>query len=314
MNNRPLIGVVPLMDYKLESLWMLPGYMDGITEAGGTPVMLPLTEDPDVIRQLVALCDGILVTGGQDVAPEMYGESASPEYLAMNPELSPELDRMEMALIPEVIAADKPMLGICRGIQILNAVLGGTMWHDLPTELPSDVEHHMPNPPYDLLGHEVDLVPGTPLAELMAQAGEGCRIAVNSYHHQAVREVASELAVMAKADDGVIEALPPRVAVLLGCAVASRIPAQGRCAQPYDLQGVRGRCRDSFLTCGRVDESGPLGFDAAFARRHCRARASGRAGVTLRQRRDGASGRNRRYDERDNHRVPTSVGATKEES
>ena len=54
MNNRPLIGVVPLMDYKLESLWMLPGYMDGITEAGGTPVMLPLTEDPDVIRQLVA--------------------------------------------------------------------------------------------------------------------------------------------------------------------------------------------------------------------------------------------------------------------
>ena len=145
MNDRPLIGVVPLMDYKLESLWMLPGYMDGITEAGGTPVMLPLTEDPATIRQLVSLCDGILVTGGQDVAPEMYGESASPEYLAMNPELSPELDRMEMALIPEVIAADKPMLGICRGIQILNAVLGGTMWHDLPTELPSDVEHHMPN-------------------------------------------------------------------------------------------------------------------------------------------------------------------------
>ena len=161
MNNRPLIGVVPLMDYKLESLWMLPGYMDGITESGGTPVMLPLTEDPDVIRQLVALCDGILVTGGQDVAPEMYGETASPEYLAMNPELSPELDRMEALLIPEIIATDTPMLGICRGVQILNAVLGGTMWHDLPTELPSDVEHHMPNPPYDLLGHEVDLVPGT---------------------------------------------------------------------------------------------------------------------------------------------------------
>lgn len=207
MNNRPLIGVVPLMDYKLESLWMLPGYMDGITEAGGTPVMLPLTEDPDVIRQLVALCDGFLVTGGQDVAPEMYGETASPEYLAMNPELSPELDRMEALLIPEIIATDTPMLGICRGVQILNAVLGGTMWHDLPTELPSDVEHHMPNPPYDLLGHEVDLVPGTPLADLMEASGEGRRIAVNSYHHQAVREVADELAVMAKADDGVIEAL-----------------------------------------------------------------------------------------------------------
>ena len=139
---------------------------------------------PGVIRQLVALCDGILVTGGQDVAPEMYGETASPEYLAMNPELSPELDRMEALLIPEVIATDTPMLGICRGVQVLNAVLGGTMWHDLPTEQPSDVEHHMPNPPYDLLGHEVDLVPGTPLAELMEASGEGRRIAVNSYHHR----------------------------------------------------------------------------------------------------------------------------------
>lgn len=207
MSNRPLIGVVPLVDYKLHSLWMLPGYMDGIVEAGGTPIMLPLTDDPEIIDQMVNLCDGILVTGGQDVAPEMYGETASAEYLAMNPELSPELDRMESVLIPAVIRADKPMLGICRGIQIINAVLGGTMWHDLPTEVPSDVEHHMPNPPYDRMGHEVDLVAGTPLAELMASAGEGDRIAVNSYHHQAVRLVAPELTVMATADDGVVEAV-----------------------------------------------------------------------------------------------------------
>lgn len=207
MANRPLIGVAPLVDYKLNSLWMLPGYMDGIVEAGGTPVMLPLTDDPEIIRQLVGMCDGILVTGGQDVAPEMYGDVSTEAYLATDPELSPERDRMEALLIPEVINADVPMLGVCRGIQILNAVLGGTMWHDLPTELPSDVEHHMPNPPYDRLGHAVDLVPGTPLATLMESAGEGDRIAVNSYHHQAVREVAPGLTVMATADDGVIEAL-----------------------------------------------------------------------------------------------------------
>lgn len=207
MPTRPLIGVVPLVDYKLQSLWMLPGYMDGIMEAGGTPVMMPLTDDPQAIGQLVDMCDGILVTGGQDVAPDMYGQRASDAYADMNPEFSPELDRMESVLVPAALKADVPMLGICRGIQILNVVLGGTLWQDLPTEVPSDVEHHMPNPPYDLLGHQVDLVPGTPLADLMEAAGEGDRIAVNSYHHQAIHDVAPDLAVMARADDGVVEAV-----------------------------------------------------------------------------------------------------------
>lgn len=207
MNERPLIGIVPLVDYGRESLWMLPGYMDGVMEAGGVPFMLPLTDDEAAIRQLVGMCDGILFTGGQDVSPELYGESVTESYLATKPELSPERDRMEPVLLREALRADKAILGICRGIQLINAALGGTMWHDLPTEVPSDVEHHMPNPPYDLLGHEVTLVAGTPLAELMAAAGEGGRIAVNSYHHQAVRVVAPGLTVMAKADDGVVEAL-----------------------------------------------------------------------------------------------------------
>ena len=142
--NRPLIAVTPLMDYGRDSLWMLPGYMEAIMRAGGTPVMLPLTDD-----------------------------------------------------------TDKPILGICRGIQFINAALRGTLWQDLPSQHPSDIEHHM-NPPYDAFGHNVSLVPGTPLASLFAGQTE---IAVNSYHHQAVREPAAGLEVMAVAPDGVIEAL-----------------------------------------------------------------------------------------------------------
>lgn len=207
MTERPLIGIVPLVDYGRESLWMLPGYMDGVMEAGGVPVMLPLTDDEAAIRQLVGTCDGILFSGGQDVSPELYGETPSAAYLATNPELSPERDRMEPIVLREALHDDKAILGICRGIQFINAALGGTIWHDLPTEVPSDVEHHMPNPPYDRLGHMVTLAKGTPLADLMESAGEGDRIAVNSYHHQAVREVAPGLVVMAKADDGVVEAL-----------------------------------------------------------------------------------------------------------
>ena len=70
----PLIGVVPLVDEGRDSYWMLPGYFEGVLEAGGVPVMLPLTDDPEVLAELVSSCSGILVTGGQDVSPELYGE------------------------------------------------------------------------------------------------------------------------------------------------------------------------------------------------------------------------------------------------
>ena len=132
MAHRPLIGVVPLWDDTLNSLWMLPGYFDGIAEAGGIPVMLPLTDDETIIGQLVGQCDGFLVTGGHDVDPERYGEAAGPKTV----KLCKARDRMEERLIPSVIAADKPLLGICRGIQSLNVALGGTLWQDLPDEHP----------------------------------------------------------------------------------------------------------------------------------------------------------------------------------
>lgn len=198
--NRPLIAVTPLMDYGRDSLWMLPGYMEAIMRAGGTPVMLPLTDDTDILAQCAERFDAFLFTGGPDVGP-MVGAAAS--ATGRSEVLSPERDRMESILLPAVMAWDKPILGICRGIQFINAALRGTLWQDLPSQHPSDIEHHM-NPPYDAFGHNVSLVPGTPLASLFAGQTE---IAVNSYHHQAVREPAAGLEVMAVAPDGVIEAL-----------------------------------------------------------------------------------------------------------
>lgn len=88
----------------------------------------PLTDDETTIEQLVSQCDGFLVTGGHDVDPERYGEAAGPKTV----KLCKARDRMEECLIPSVIAADKPLLGICRGIQSLNVALGGTLWQDLP--------------------------------------------------------------------------------------------------------------------------------------------------------------------------------------
>lgn len=199
--RKPVIGVVPLVDYQRESLWMLPGYLDGIREAGGLPVTLPLTSDAAELAQLLAMVDGLLVTGGQDVTPALYGDDGD-EAARLTGERSPERDAMEARLVPAAIGADLPTLGICRGIQVINALLGGTLWQDIPTQLPSGLEHHG-TPPYSRPVHEVEVLAGTPLAQAI---GPGA-LAVNSYHHQGVRALAPELAPMAIAPDGLVEAL-----------------------------------------------------------------------------------------------------------
>ena len=120
----PIIGVVPLWDEKMGSLWMLPGYMDGIKNAGGLPLMLPLTSDHALISQIAGTVDGVLFTGGHDVFPGLYGEAVSDNCGPC----CTERDDMEAMLFTEVVInLDKPALGICRGIQIINVLLGGTL-------------------------------------------------------------------------------------------------------------------------------------------------------------------------------------------
>ena len=130
MGNQPLIGVVPLVDYQRDSLWMLQGYLNGIIRAGGVPVMLPLTSEPDVLYRAMDVCSGFLLTGGQDVSPQRYGENPLPEC----GEMSPERDAMETMLLQKALESDKAVLGICRGIQFLNVYCGGTLWQDLPAQ------------------------------------------------------------------------------------------------------------------------------------------------------------------------------------
>lgn len=196
--KKPLIGAVPLWDAGRQSLWMLPGYFDGLAAAGAVPVMLPLTDDRAALAQLADTCDGFLFTGGQDVQPAVYGE----EQLPLTGEVCRARDAMESALLPLLLKADKPILGICRGIQFLNAALGGTLWQDLPAQRPSEVEHHQ-GLPYDAPAHTVTLVPGTPLRELL---GTGT-LPANSLHHQGVKTLAPALRAMAYAPDGLVEAV-----------------------------------------------------------------------------------------------------------
>ena len=196
--KKPLIGIVPLVDLQRESYWMLPGYMEGIAQAGGIGVMLPLTDDEESLRQLLDRCDGLLVTGGQDLDSNLYAEADH----SLCGEIVPTRDAMEMPLLRMALDVNKPILGICRGLQALNVVLGGTLYQDIPTQCPSDVNHRQ-QPPYHEFSHTVSLASDAPLAKLLRADSIG----VNSCHHQAIRDLAPALQVMATAPDGIVEAV-----------------------------------------------------------------------------------------------------------
>ena len=143
---KPLIGVVPLWDEDKDSLWMLPGYMEGISRAGGLPLMLPLSAEEETLRQLSGLCGGFLFTGGHDVFPGLYNEEVS----ALCGQLCASRDRMEGLLFSiAALEQDKPVLGICRGIQLFNVLLGGTLYQDLAAQFNPEAGLHRQKPPYD---------------------------------------------------------------------------------------------------------------------------------------------------------------------
>jgi putative glutamine amidotransferase len=198
--KRPLIGVVPLWDEKKDSLWMLPGYMDGLALAGALPLMLPLTTGQEALRQLAGLCAGFLFTGGYDIFPGLYGAEVLP---SCGP-VCEERDAMEKALFSmAVLEQNKSAFGICRGIQLFNVLLGGTLYQDLPSQLAESTLTHRQKPPYDKPAHRVKISGGSPLRELLGLD----TLAVNSSHHQGIAELAPELVPMARAEDGLVEAV-----------------------------------------------------------------------------------------------------------
>ena len=198
MKAKPIIGVLPLWDIDRSSLWMLSGYLEGIRLAGGTPIILTFDLEDSEVGRLVSLCDGLLFTGGQDVHPSVYGEEDSTGKLIP----CPKRDILEVKVLKAALEADKAVFGICRGLQLINAALGGTLYQDLPTMHPSEISHRQERP-YDKPSHEVTLVPGTPLMKLTGKN----TLQVNSCHHQAIKDLASGLMTMAVSPDGLIEAV-----------------------------------------------------------------------------------------------------------
>lgn len=195
---KPVIGVLPLINTETGQYWMRTGYMKGIQCAGGLPVMLPFTEDKDDIKCFIRMCSGFLFTGGQDISTDMYGE----DKLPVCGDISSDRDSLEKCLFEEALDADMPIFGICRGLQFVNVMLGGTLYQDISTQIGTNINHRMPLDEYTA-AHDVDIVRDTPLDLLLKKD----RITVNSFHHQTVKKLAPSLNVMANAADGIVEAV-----------------------------------------------------------------------------------------------------------
>lgn len=194
---RPKIGVLPL--YKNNGvLWINPLYFGGIETAGGLPVMLPLSQEEALWDTYLDTCDGFVFTGGQDVDPELYGESKLPECCYQ----APLRDNQELYMLKKLRHMNKPVLGICRGMQMMNVALGGSLYQDLPTQASSSVSHRQ-GKPYDLPHHQVKIQPDTLLYSIL----DTDTLSVNSVHHQAVKNPGPELRVSALAPDGIVEAI-----------------------------------------------------------------------------------------------------------
>jgi putative glutamine amidotransferase len=178
----------------------MPDYLASVTLAGGDPWELSYAGDP--AEAVVSSCAGLLLTGGADVDPGRYGEARH----ATVTDVDAARDEYEVALVTAALAADLPVLAICRGLQVMNVAAGGSLVQDLPSQVGTAVPHQVPNPK-DAIAHDVGIVPGSRLAGLMGTALAGGRLPVNSRHHQAVQRVAAGFVVTAEAPDGVIEAL-----------------------------------------------------------------------------------------------------------
>ncbi len=173
-------------------------YVRSVLAAGGVPIILsPLMGATYAMRALDG-ADGLVLTGGEDMDPAWYGAEPSP---AANPP-SRERDLFELALFACARQRELPILGVCRGIQVINVALGGTLFQDLPSERPGPVDHNAPGP-RNGRSHEVRLAPGS----RAAQALGGGIVSVNSFHHQAVRDLAPALVASGWTDDGLIEAV-----------------------------------------------------------------------------------------------------------
>lgn len=207
-NRPPTIGLTtitlaPAGAYRGPRLAQNRTYIQAVIRAGGLPLLIPHLEDKALLRAVYERLDGLLLPGGEDIHPGYFREAIHSRCRS----ISPERDATELPLARWAVEEGKPLLGICRGVQVLNVALGGSLYQDIGSQCPAAGRHDWyPGFPRDLRAHGVALVDGTHLARVM----DASALEVNSLHHQSVKDLAPALELAAVAPDGIVEAVEVR--------------------------------------------------------------------------------------------------------
>ena len=199
---KPIIGISTNQSKNVHghpTVALMQSYVNAVIQAGGVPVLIPSMIHDDGWDALYARLDGILLSGGGDMAVERFSGEPHPRV----DEVDPQRDSVELKMVKAAVEDGKPFLGICRGAQVINVGLGGTLYTHLQDQFPNSLDHAYPGNRRTVLVHEVKLEEGTRIAEVMGEP----ILKVNSLHHQGLKDIAPSLRVTGYAPDGLVEAV-----------------------------------------------------------------------------------------------------------
>lgn len=200
MSQPRILIPIPIQDAERRRYTLGKNYVHSLIAAGGVPVLTPTALDEATIYEFFRAADAVMLTGGDDVDPALYGE----EKHEKTGGIDPDRDRVETALTRWAVAENKPLLGICRGIQVMNVALGGSLIQDIPSQAPSELTHagHWHGAARDQVLHTVRCDADSRAALLL-----GAEVGVNSFHHQSINRVGDAYVVTGRSTDGIVEAI-----------------------------------------------------------------------------------------------------------
>ncbi|GAP71432.1 hypothetical protein SAMD00024442_12_21 [Candidatus Symbiothrix dinenymphae] len=206
-----LIGLS--VNHKENMSCVADAYVNAVVQAGGTPVLIPLTANTALLDELLSHLSGLIMTGGGDIFSPIFGEALHPTVT----DYDRARDSYDIYLVQKAMALNLPLLGICRGMQVLNVALGGTLIQDIPSQVPKSKIHHSQEEERKVGTHTVRVAPDSRLYDIVCHCGldpqspDKSTLSVNSFHHQAVDKIAEGMKAVAWAEDGIVEAIEPEV-------------------------------------------------------------------------------------------------------